>query len=731
MPRDGDRFRETSKVARRGEDSQYLLGERCSNRSSVDMGLNEVEMVVPADNPITAADQDTLGRNAAATALAAEIRVVDASEGYVVGVLGPWGSGKTSLINLIREHLAKSPTIEVVEFNPWMFSGAEQLVERFFTELAAQLRVRSQKGAELAADIETYSEVVAPLRYLPLLGPWIERLRGGAKALRRLQELRSGGVEATRRRLEGKLRELKRPIVVVIDDIDRLHTDEIRDIFKLVRLTASFPNIVYLLAFDRGRVERALAEEGLEGRDYLEKILQTAYDIPLIPARLLTRELGAHLESALDGIEDPGPFNVDLWPDIHAELVRPLVRNMRDVRRFVAAARGSVKSLGGQVELADVLALEAVRVFRPDVFETVVSAREALTSTSAPDRSGAERPDFQASVDEVFKAGGEEKELVRALIRRLFPGGRRFIENYHHGSESLGSWLRARRVAHPDILALYLERVVGEGLEAFNHAERAHAVMSDAQELERLFEALSPHQAEDAIAALEVFEGEYPQDAVEPATVVLMNQLDRLVKRDRGFFDYGPDLTVVRVVLRLIRQLDDTEQAETTVRRVLPNLRTMSSKLRLLNLVGHDEGVGHELISLEQSRSLEREFRDDVREASPETLVNEQDVLDLLRWTQISAGADEPPHELAEHDGLELAVLRAAVTDARSQELGSRAVTRSLRLRWDTLAEVFGSEENLRRRVDRIDEEQLDEDSRLAVELARKYLTGWRSDNHS
>ena len=59
---------------------------------------------------------------------------------------------------------------------------------------------------------------------------------------------------------------------------------EIRDIFKLVRLTANFPNIIYIVAFDRNRVEKALAEQGLPGRDYLEKILQVAFDLPVVPS---------------------------------------------------------------------------------------------------------------------------------------------------------------------------------------------------------------------------------------------------------------------------------------------------------------------------------------------------------------------------------------------------------------------------------------------------------------
>lgn len=55
---------------------------------------------VPADNPIQKPEQDLLGRDASAKSFASSILRMDASEGIVVGVLGDWGTGKTSFVNL-------------------------------------------------------------------------------------------------------------------------------------------------------------------------------------------------------------------------------------------------------------------------------------------------------------------------------------------------------------------------------------------------------------------------------------------------------------------------------------------------------------------------------------------------------------------------------------------------------------------------------------------------------
>ena len=133
------------------------------------------------------------------------------------------------------------------------------------------------------------------MAWLPLVGPWIERGREATRVLAGVLSRRKEGITGRKRRLEEALAKLDKPIVVVLDDIDRLSTSEIRDIFKLVRLTASFPNLIYIVAFDRNRIEEALAEQGVPGRDYLEKILQVAIDIPAIPKEVL------QVSSAIDG----------------------------------------------------------------------------------------------------------------------------------------------------------------------------------------------------------------------------------------------------------------------------------------------------------------------------------------------------------------------------------------------------------------------------------------------
>ncbi|WP_321420327.1 P-loop NTPase fold protein [uncultured Methanomethylovorans sp.] len=83
--------------------------------------------------------------------------------------------------------------------------------------------------------------------------------------------------------LKKKLSERKNKILIIIDDIDRLNNLEIKQIFQLVKVNTDFPNIIYLMAFDKEIIERNLDEpDSILGRDYLKKIVQVDFDVPAV-----------------------------------------------------------------------------------------------------------------------------------------------------------------------------------------------------------------------------------------------------------------------------------------------------------------------------------------------------------------------------------------------------------------------------------------------------------------
>ncbi len=613
----------------------------------------------------------------------------------------------------------------IIDFNPWMFSGAQQLVEIFFIELAAQLKIRPGL-AEVAKDLENYGSMFSGMVWLPFIGPWIERGRGLTKILNKYLKHRKKGVGEHRAMLEKALADLNKPIIIILDDIDRLSTPEIRDVFKLVRLTANFPNIIYILAFDRGRIEIALSENGILGRDYLEKILQLAIDLPIIPKDVLNRQILMALDDVLADINNPGNFDEQVWADVFTEIIRPLIRNMRDVRRYATAVHLTLESIEGQVALVDVLALEAVRVFLPNISDRLHGAVDGLTSTSGHS-SGVrhESPHLKKQIDDLLEIAEKHDDIVKAMIERLFPAGLRHIGGSHYGESWKGRWLRERRVAHEDVFRLYLERITGEGLQAFNYAEQAWSRMADYGALKSYFDSLNRECLQDVITALEVYEDKFKPEHVVPGTIVLLNLLPDIPIRKGGMFELGVPIIVTRVTYRLLRSLDNPSEVEAAVRLILPELNTLSAKLELISDIGHREGRGHKLVSENAARELEKAWRDEVRVACIDDLTKEIELVRIFLALKRETEASEPTHIIDEAPNLTVAILESALSETKSQSMGSHAIRRTSRLAWDALIEIYENEETLKNRIEDLKDNNIKGVDGL-LELVDKYLGGWR-----
>ena len=674
-------------------------------------------MTISGDNPIRHPEQDTLGRFAFAQSFARQVLALDRTEGVVVGVLGAWGSGKTSFVNLALKEFEQTK-IPILDFNPWMFSGADQLVDQFFIELTAQLKIRPGL-AQVGKALENYGEAFSGLARV------VTKLLG--KSLQRRS--RKGGVSERRAKVKEALSKLDKPILVVLDDIDRLLTSEIRAVFRLVRLTANFPNIIYITAFDRIRVEEALTEQGVPGRDYLEKILQVAIDLPAIPSHLLHRQIPLAVDDALSNIENPGPFDEQIWPDIFMDIIQPLIRNMRDVRRYAAAVQGTVSALKGQIALVDVLALEAVRVFLPGVFIHLHETLDGLTAISGlshENRSVAQQ--LKAQIDRLIEAAETSDQVVRSMIQHLFPAALSHIGGNHYGDGWKSEWIKNRRVAHDDILRLYLERVESDSLLAFTDAEQAWTRLADRNALDSHLRSCDKTRLQDIIASLETYEDQFVQEHVVPGTIVLLNLLPDLPKRPQEFFGLDARMVVTRVSYRLLRSLKEPAAIETAVRQVLPELKSLSAKLSLLDQIGYRENAGHKLVSKEAAAEFEKTWRDEVRSVSVDDLAKEYDLFGVLYPAKRESGPSEASLYIDGSPKLTLALLQSARSEKLSQTIGSRAVRRSPRLAWEALIDLYGDEATLRQRIESLKETHPEGADEL-LELASKYLCGWRPDD--
>jgi predicted KAP-like P-loop ATPase len=233
--------------------------------------------------------------------------------------------------------------------------------------------------------------------------------------------------------------------VIVVDDIDRLTDPEIRDVMRLVRLVGDFPNTTYVLAYASDAVAQALAgDKGPRaGQAYLEKIVQVTHAVPAIDPEQLSTLLLGRVEGALAGLS----YELDRghWSSIYMGS-QPYFRTLRDVLRYANAVRSPAKGLVAELDIADILGLEALRIFEPRVWGRIDELAEPLTK---PDDQYFVSTDRDA--DEQIRrlpADAARPDQVRDLLRVLFPAAQRALGQSSYGSDFMGVWRRRGRVAH-------------------------------------------------------------------------------------------------------------------------------------------------------------------------------------------------------------------------------------------------------------------------------------------
>lgn len=433
------------------------------------------------DEPIHCKDKDTLQRGHLAEQAAHLVASTHSWEASVVfGLTGPWGSGKTSMVELIIEELKeRSPEWRVARFTPWATSDATSLMSEFFAALAAALP--KDRGDSVRRVLGACATVATPwLNLVPVVGPALqESVRLLAGAANQQKPWDEAFAEAS-----ALLRELSTPVLVVADDIDRLQSDELVALLKVVRLLGRFPGVHYLLAYDEQTLIENLQDASVgvadadRARLFMEKIVQ----YPLTVPPLLTHQMHWRLEEGLNALfEDLGRSwdeNDDRISDVLQSFESQL-NTPRSIDRLLAQLRHYLP-LQKQKEVNDVdlILLTFLHLQFPDLYSALPRWKTVLTGAQQElDRFAGRRGDIQPEWDELLGLvrEGDSRQDARKVLETLFP-----VLNPH----SVGN-RSAPRVCAPDYFNRYFAHTIPQAdiadTEILSALDQASAPESDGQ----------------------------------------------------------------------------------------------------------------------------------------------------------------------------------------------------------------------------------------------------------
>ncbi len=371
------------------------------------------------DQPKTKKEQDALGFADSAESVAKSIFNNDFSDGFVIGIEGEWGSGKTTYINFIREYLENNHhEFKILDFNPWLHSSHKNLIAAYFKLLSKEANDIFGDNSikeNLGNVVDSFTPLVSTLASLAGLGDTTKSAMGLVS--KKLKE--SPTLESQYEIIQKKLTEAKKPFLVIIDDLDRLDKAEVKTMLKLVKSVGRLPYVTYILAYDRDYVKGAI---DVEMPHFLEKIIQLSIPIPKPALNKLLQMLDKELTVFFKNINNK---NRTRFHELVNSALRPYIKKPRDIALLANAINFYIpnKDINKALDPVDLFALECLRIFDKKLWDWIRDNRNIILGegdyTMIKPSDDKFKENLETSLLELHPLFKNQKDTLSLLFPRL------------------------------------------------------------------------------------------------------------------------------------------------------------------------------------------------------------------------------------------------------------------------------------------------------------------------
>lgn len=359
-----------------------------------------------SDDPITNWSDDIVGRTALVELLADHAL---RKRTPTIALHGALGDGKTSVLNLLKT--AVEGQVILICFSAWLPGSERTLSADLFKDLADECR--------------RYIYIPAlrkrALSYARMISSSVNYLGGLKEVIPALSQREE--IEELRRSFS----RVPLPILVLLDDMDRMQRDELEVLLKILRGASSLPNVTFVCAFSLGDVTKTLSTDRALAPDYLEKFFPVSLRLSPPSPTLIAECFQTRLKNSLTqqqwfSRDDEGAIFEERIGNIWRYALETLCTNLRKAGLLINDVLAAGESIVGEVNPLDLVMIEAIRRFCSRVYDLVringIHLTDGATNTLLIDE---DKPKAFFGLLSQEADTSEHPAAIRYLLYSLFP----------------------------------------------------------------------------------------------------------------------------------------------------------------------------------------------------------------------------------------------------------------------------------------------------------------------
>ena len=576
-----------------------------------------------SDKPIENSEQDLLGRITFSKQLGEAINSYDGKDGLVLGLFGKWGTGKTSILNMVVNEINQLSKNEdnrpiIVNFSPWNYTDKDNLISLFFRVLKNKLDLDKdeEKRKKIGKALTDYSDALDALSLVPMIESGLAAILKTIAKAQGAELLKDIDIDTTKENLEAALSDTNQKIVVIIDDIDRLTNTQIRDIFQLVKQVGNFPNIIYVLSMDRDVVCSALESvHNINGAEYLEKIVQIPFEIPALLNSRLREIFLTNLMNMVETISENPKIEQSYWSEVFINCIEPHINTLRDVNRVINTFQFRYKILQKETSFEDMVALTTIEVLEPKLYQWIGRNKDLLLGTYSHNFSALFRnkDDYRKSICEELKKIGINTDIGIKFLATLFPVFAKDIDerDYRYTELNIRETMRVAQEERFNSYFLFdLEEIpipryiINNCINTLNLDELINVVseINDAGNIEYFIDELR-----SLVASI-------PEERLGLLSTAILNELHKFSQNSQ-FFMLSAYTKAEFLVYAIMSKINDENERYNLIKSVLENINkeqlgTLASFINRIELsygrlAGKEEHIEKQLITLHHLIDIE------------------------------------------------------------------------------------------------------------------------------